>query len=57
MELMVDSQSMPMNNRRAPAPSARYTPGEQGGEGGARDYECSLIAEKIIGACSREEMF
>ena len=25
MELMGDSQSMPMNNRRAPAPHARYT--------------------------------
>ena len=55
MDLMGDSQSMPMNNRRAPPPEIRYTSRSENREDQGRagsGFEPSLIAEKIREACS-----
>ena len=57
MDLMGDSQSMPMNNRRAPPPEIRYTSRSENREDQGRagsGFEPSLIAEKIREACSEK---
>ena len=52
MDLMGDSQAMPMNNKRAPPQEVMAW--AQRREGGAGTYVPYLIQEKIRGACSRK---